>query len=412
MTPMKTDSGKKTFSLDPARSGKRLYGRNLIRASASTAMKNILLTSVLLFPVLAAAINITCLMQPRAGAADPYWNDVARYLAGMEVRESSALRPLTAEPRYREHVSFMDNLWGMIRKESIDLIRPWRDRNMPSVRGGSTAFYPLSGADFINLYTLYPDARTYLMIALEQPGDADQLRDHASRRLIDGLAPIERGIYLYGVNNYFMSKVMMEEMNNTLLPGTAPVLLIFMARMGLTVTGVENIAIDSTGAIAPRTSPKAAGAKATGVRILFTGSGAIGTRELIYLSLRLGPESVDRATAEGMFFDRLKHIRTMLKSAVYILQENKYAPLKDFILGRSVLVTQDDSGIPYGAFDSAWKVRLFGKYNPLDLRGCTMKPQKDLARGYESGSLPLPFNFGYGILRGPGQSNLMIAEKK
>jgi hypothetical protein len=38
--------------------------------------------------------------------------------------------------------------------------------------------------------------------------------------------------------------------------------------------------------------------------------------------------------------------------------------------------------------------------------------QKDLARRYREGSLPLPFNFGYGILSGPHQSNLMIALKK
>lgn len=410
---MKTEREKRTFSLDPARSTRRLYGRNLIRASASTAVKNILLTTILLFPLLAAAINVTCLMQPRATAADPYWNDVARYLAGMEIRKTSVLMPMTAEPRYREHISFMDNLWGMIRKETIDLIRPWRDRNIPSVRGGSTAFYPLSGADFINLYTLYPDARTYLMIALEQPGDAALLRDHASRRLVDGLAPIERGIYLYGVNNYFQSKVMMEELNNTLLPGTAPVLLIFMARMGLTITGVENIAIGPSGAIVPRNGLKAADTKAAGIRILFTGSGAIGTRELIYLSMRLEPGSVDTAAAEGRFFGRLAGMRTMLKSAVYILQDGKYAPLKDFILKRSSLIVQDDSGIPYGAFDGRWSVTLYGTYNPyMSLRGCTIRRQDDLAKAYGEKSSPLPFNYGYGILQGQGQSNLMVAEKK
>ena len=410
---MKTDPEKRIFSLDPARSTRRLYGKNLVRASASTAIKNIFLTFVLLLPVLAAAINVTCLMQPRTAAADPYWNDVARYLAGMEVRETSVLKPGTADPRYRAHIAYMDKLWGMIRKETIDLIRPWRDGNIPSMGGGGTAFYPLSGADFINLFTLYPNARTYLMIALEQPGDAALLRDHGSNRFLDGLMPIQRGIYLYGVNNYFQSKVMMKEMNNTLLPGTAPALLIFMARMGLIITGVENIFIGDSGNIVTARPAKGGPRPVAGIRILFTGSGAAGTRELIYLSMRLEPNSVDTATPEGRFFNRLRRVRTMLKSAVYILQDKKYAPLKDFIVERSALIVQDDSGISYGAFDHGWKVRLYGKYNPyMSLGGCTIRRQEDLAQAYRKESFPLPFNFGYGILQGQGQSNLMVAEKK
>ncbi|HOD15200.1 MAG TPA: hypothetical protein PK307_00290 [Spirochaetota bacterium] len=410
---MKTEPDKKLFSLDPDRSTRRLYGKNLIRASASTAVKNVLLTCVLLLPVLAAAINVTCLMQPRTAAADPYWNDVARYLAGMEVRGTSVLKPKTADPRYRAHIAYMDNLWGMIRKETIDLIGPWRNDNIPSVGGGGTAFYPLSGADFINLFTLYPDARTYLMIALEQPGDAALLRDHASNRFLDGLMPIQRGIYLYGLNNYFQSKVMKQEMNNTLLPGTAPALLIFMARMGLTITGVENITIGNTGNIVSAGPAQGAARQVAGIRILFTGSGAAGTRELIYLSMRLEPDSVDTATPEGRFFNRLHRTRTMLKSAVYILQDEKYAPLKDFILKRSALIVQDDSGISFGAFDGRWKVSLYGKYNPyMSLGGCTVRRQEDLAQAYARASFPLPFNFGYGILQGQGQSNLMVAKKK
>ncbi len=410
---MNTESDKKLFSLDPARSTRRLYGKNLIRRSASTAVKNILLTCILLLPVLAAAINVTCLMQPRSSAADPYWNDAARYLAGLEIRDSSVLKPKTADPRYRAHIAYMDNLWGMIRKETIDLIRPWRDDTMPHAGGGGTAFYPLSGADFINLYTLYPDARTYLMIALEQPGDAALLRDHVSNRFLDGLAPIQRGIYLYGVNNYFQSKIMMREMNNTLLPGTAPALLIFMARMGLTITGVENITIGASGTFAAPGAAKAAARHVAGIRIFFTGSGAPGTRELIYLSMRLEPGSVDTATPEGRFFNRLGRTRTMLKSAVYILQDDKYASLKDFILKRSSLIVQDDSGIAFRAFDGRWKVKLYGKYNPyMSLGGCTIRRQEDLAQAYMKESFPLPFNFGYGILQGQGQSNLMVAKKK
>lgn len=382
-------------------------------------MKKLLVFSILIFPVLVAGTHITCKTAgPIAGhdGSGAYWNDVARYLAGLPVDEKSVLHARTLEPHYREHARFMNGLWERIQKETVDLIRPWRDKNVPS--GGSTAFYPLSGADFINLYCLYPDARNYIMIAMERPGDAALLADHASRRLTDGLLPIQRSIYLYGVNNYFQSKVMMREMNNTLLPGTAPVLLIFMARLGLTITGVENICIGDTGTIVPLppSGQKDAGAavkRVTGTRITFRKSGERRTSELVYLCMKIEPGSVDEKLPEGRFFNRLKGLSTMLKSAVYILHYKTYEPVRDFILTRSDTIVEDDSGIPYSSFTGRWKIKLYGVYRPyMALGGCRPVMQDDLKKSYKEESYPLPFNFGYGILHGAGQSNLMVARKR
>jgi hypothetical protein len=395
---------------------KRLYGKRLIKGGTPDILRTMLVLSILMFPVLIAGINITCLMQPRYVSADPYWNDVARYLAGMEISGKSMLWPKIKDPRYLDHVKFMDNLWGMIEKETIELIRPWRNQNIPGVKRYGTAFYPLSGADIINLCTLFPDSRSYIMVAMEQSGEVSDLRDVGSQRLIDGLVPIQRSIYFYGTCNYFQTKVMIQEMNNTLLPGTAPVLLIFMARLGFTVKHVENIGIDGSGSIMPLAAMKP-GQKPekliSGIRIYFTGKGELGNRELVYLSMRLEANSVDPAMPEGRFFNRLRNVKTMLKSAVYILQDKRYEPLKNFILRKSAVIVQDDSGILFKDFNGGWDIKLYGAYNPiLNLPGCCVLKQDDLAESYRKQSLPLPFNFGYGILLGPGRSNLMVAKRK
>ena len=347
-------------------------------------------------------------------AAVPPWNDVARYLAGLDLPAGSPLASRAADPRYREHARFMDDLWGKIEEGTVSKIGAWRRETLPPVKIG-TAFYPLSGADFINLYTLYPKASRYLMIALEPPGDASHLLDFGSARMVEGLAPLRRGIYLYGVHNYFQSRVMYREMHNTLLPGTAPVLLIFMARLGLTVTGVENVLIDASGNLVPagRAPPGAAAPGNRGVRIRFNGKGVRGAGELVYLSMRLRGDSADPSTPEGKFFGRIRNAGTLLKSAVYLLQDDRYVAFRDFILSRSSLIVQDDSGIAYGAFDAKWEIDLYGTYRPaLGLRGCVVRYQHDLEEAYRKESRPLPFKFGYGILVGPNQSNLMIARKK
>ncbi len=392
---------------------KRLYGKSLIRKKSTDIMRRILVFCILIFPLMAAGINITCLMQPRDVAVDPYWNDVARYLAGMEVREKSILYAKSKEPRYSDHRRFMDGLWSRIQKETIDIIVPWRDKNVPSVSSRATAFYPLSGADFINLHTLFPDSRRYLMIALEPEGDSAVLRDHQSQRLIDGLVPVQRSIYLYGVNNYFQSKVMSQEMTNRLLPGTVPALLIFMARMGLVIKSVDNVFIGESGdLVSIKGSPanKEKG-KIYGIRIIFNGRDG-SSRELVYLSMKIGPRSVDPATPEGKYLGRLNSMKTMMKSAVYLLHHRPFDSVRDFILKRTIVMVQDDSGIPYRFFTDGWRVTLYGKYRPaMALKYCMPVSQSDLKERYQAGVQPLPFNFGYGILFGPGQSNIMVAKK-
>lgn len=393
---------------------KRLYGKSLIRKKTPEILQRVLVFCILVFPIMAAGVNITCLMQPRNVSVDPYWNDVARYLAGMEVREKSVLYPRTTEARYLDHRRFMDGLWAKVQKETIEIIVPWRDKNVPSVHSRATAFYPLSGADFINLHTIFPDSRRYLMIAMEPEGDAAVLRDHRSRRFIDGLGPVEKSIYLYGVNNYFQSKVMAQEMTNKLLPGTAPALLIFMARMGLVITSVDNIYIGDTGdlVVLPGCPARKEKDKIYGIRIGFTGRDGT-SRELVYLSMKIGPRSVDPSTPEGKYLGRLNGIKTMMKSAVYLLHHRPFDSVRDFILKRSIVMVQDDSGIPYRFFTEGWKVTLYGKYRPaMALKYCMPVSQPDLKERYSEGAKPLPFNFGYGILFGRGQSNMMVARKK
>lgn len=364
--------------------------------------------------ILLAGIYFTCPTQPRHYATDPYWNDVARYLAGMDVEQKSVLWPLTQEYTYTMHRQFMDNLWNRIQKETIDLIVPWRTQNMPPLRKRATAFYPLSGADFINLYTLFPDSYRYLMIAMEPGGDVSILRDYTSRRLVDGLWSIQRSIYLYGMSNYFQTRVMSQEMTNTLLPGTAPSLLIFMARLGLVIKSVENVRIGPGGTLV-RTmfdSTRPAPGITTGIRIGFIGDDG-SRRELVYLCMKLGPGSVDRATSAGKYLHRLSDIKTMMKSAVYLLHHSPFEPVRDFILEKSVLMAQDDSGIPYHYFTEGWDTSLFGVYRPaMHLHDCLPVWQADLYEKYLQGAPELPFNFGYGILFGPRQSNLMIARKQ
>lgn len=347
----------------------------------------------------------------------PYWDDLARFLAGMPLRAESSLATLTGTDSYRRHVSVMNRFWGMVLSENTNHIASWRAAHLTRRYAKNIAFYPFSGADFVNLYTLFPDSRYYIMIALEEPGSVPDPMKLSSWQLQAGLSSVQRGIWTIASENYFKSGIMQRELNNKYLEGVTPILLLFAARLGCTVTDVVPVCLDESGSIKALERDgrlKTKTPSTTGIYIDFKAPGERGRRTLVYLRHRLSAGSLDARTAEGKFFNRLRHLNTVIKSAVYLLHRESLKGFCDFILDRSDLVIQDDSGIPYRYFDKRrWEITRFGIYvYPRSLKDLPNPPyQPDLALDYARKSLPLSFNFGYGVLTGRGRSNMVHAVK-
>ena len=152
-----------------------------------------------------------------------------------------------------------------------------------------------------------------------------------------------------------------------------------------------------------------------GNRITFTAPGDRTQREIIYLSMRLGGNSMDANTPEGRFFNSLSGLNVLIKSAIYLFHRTGYRDLATFILNRTNLLIQDDSGIPFSYFDrNSFEIGLFGNFDtPVRLVEIPRPPQQpDLAQAFRERSQPLPFHFGYGVLRRDRVSNLLLAVRK
>ncbi len=356
-----------------------------------------------------------CDVREKTIEGNAFWNNLSRFLAGMTVPEKSEFWKHTQSRYYQRYTTFMNNFWNQVEVENIDPIVPWRDENIPRKHSGTTVFYPLSGADFVNMYLLFPDAPRYLMIALEKPGSILQLQDLSRKKVQYGLSCIKRVIYPYCYLNYFQSRTMKHEMANFNITGVAPIILIFMARLNLRIIDLQAIGIESTGAIMPldrRGLIQGEKPEATGIRIHFTQGEKV--QEVIYFSMRLGDEKVSTDTGIGRYLNSSASMRTLMKSAVYLLHMKRFSGVRDFILRKSAIIVQDDSGIPFNSFDTKiWELKLYGVYEPpYKIKGCYWSNQQDLQKSYEKVDTVLPFNFGYGSLRGRNKSNLMIAIKK
>ncbi len=351
-------------------------------------------------------------------AGADYWHDLSRLLAGMPVRSDSAFFPATISGTYRKHALKMDEYWERVESENIARIYPWKKIHIDQDFKYNTAFYPLCGGDFINLYTFFPSARRYIMVSMEPPGAIPDPLKLSEGRLKRGLDELRGSIWSIARINYFVTKAMRIRMNNPHIGGTLPVYLLFAARLNLRVTGIESVGIADNGMITAldnRGFINGVRPSTRGNRILFRAPGDTTDREILYLGMRLSPKSVDPRTPEGKFFSSLDRLNILIKSAIYLFHRAEYHTLGRFFLDRCSMLIQDDSGIPYRFLDNdQFTISLYGAYDrPVSLVEIPNPPrQNDLARQFKIQKGDLPFRFGYGVLRKDRASNLLLAVRK
>jgi hypothetical protein len=73
----------------------------------------------------------------------------------------------------------------------------------------------------------------------------------------------------------------------------------------------------------------------------------------------------------------------------------QFSRVRDFIVGKTEFIVQDDSGIPVRFFpDRQWERSFFGAYDgPIQL--FANRYQQDLQQAYATSARPLDFGIGY-----------------
>jgi hypothetical protein len=87
-----------------------------------------------------------------------------------------------------------------------------------------------------------------------------------------------------------------------------------------------------------------------------------------------------------------------------------FSMIRDLLLTQSVTILQDDSGLPYRAFDpTQWHITLYGNYlGPIS--EIAWAEQKDLREAYATGDIkPMPFKTGYGA---KDRANMLFAKRR
>jgi hypothetical protein len=361
-----------------------------------------------------AAVIVTIGAPPTQAAERASADDTARVLAGLRPSPGSPLVALTKTAAWQRHAARFDSVFEVKDRDSLSRIRVFTAKQIP--QSDRPLLYFFSGPDFLYANAFYPDATTYVLSGLEPAGEIPRIEELHPRALEYTLHNTERSLSSILNLSFFQTNDMRSQLSSGPVFGTLPIIYVFLARAGKTINEAETIVLDQDGNITQAAAEGKSGELAAappdgvrGIRIIF--SDKTHPRQTLYYFS--GDVSNDGLRKSGLlkFCATLGQANALIKSASYLLHRDRYGDLRDFISKQSVLILQDDSGIPVSHFDSSkWDLQPFGNYvGPIPLFG--NRYQASLARLFrEPNRKAIDFGVGYQWRR--NTSNLLLASKK
>jgi len=328
-------------------------------------------------------------------------SDVARYLAGMPVSEGSPLASLTRDPQWLAHSNSMNLSFAKMETRQLSNIRTWRATMLAPVIPNGVCLYLFGGPDFLYANVFFPDAPAYVLQGLETIDSIPDLLTLPAPALDGTLQNIQISLNNALNYTYFETKDMREDFARSELKGVLPILFVFIARSGQTIAKVDYISLAPNGAVLDgfRSAVR-------GVRILLDDPRTGKEKSLYYFTADLSNGAVSPGILR--FCSTLGPTNSFIKAASYLMYEDSFSTVRNFLLSVSGSIVEDDSGIPVHYFTSDhWTLRFFGSYvGPIDL--FKKYYQTDLYQDYGANTpKPLTFGFGYQINR--RTSNLIVA---
>jgi hypothetical protein len=350
---------------------------------------------------LAAAFILAVALPARSAEVTP--DDTAKFLAGMQPSADSPLMPLTKDPSWQRHARFFDNAFGQLETRQLAKIRNWSETHLAAPK--PTMFYMFSGPDFLYANAFYPKATTYVLAALEPPGQVPDLTKLPRNVVGAALYNVEHSLGSILSFSFFITKQMKSDLRTGQIGGTLPVLYVFLARSGKTIKSVTPVSLDAEGQV--KTGSENPGPNAPrGTRITFAGSDGV-EKTLYYFSTDLSNAGA-KSSGFLKFCSTLAPGNSLIKSASYLLHSGNFTVARDYLLANSATIIQDDSGVPLQYYSpKQWRFFPFGRYNgPIgEFPGRYQQSYAELFRRAE------PINFGIGYRWRTNDSNLLLAVK-
>jgi hypothetical protein len=329
----------------------------------------------------------------------------ARFLAGISA-DGVPLGGGDAARAWTEHASEFGKAWDELERRQLAPIREWAPQFLEaSYDETAPLFYMFSGPDFLYAHAFFPRASTYILCGTEPIGPLPDVGKIPPAVLGSALTSLRKSLESVLSWSFFITKNMKTDLNQTQLNGTLPVLYVFLARAGCTIETVENVALDGAGNFVA-----AANATTPGVKIVFRSTDG-SEQTLYYFSTDLSDDGIAARPGFIRFCEAQGRGSALLKAASYLLHQQNFGRVREFLLSHSSIIVQDDSGIPHRFFaPEKWTLRYCGHYVGA-ISAFKEFPQPDLAQAFAT-TMPAPLPFAFGYQWQPNRSSLVIARPR
>lgn len=357
-------------------------------------------------PILASACLVLCISgcssstkaKPAGSGVENPLNDAAKFLAGVPGRPGGAFATFEREEAWKTHSAEMEKLWSDFEHSYLGPARAFQKREMaPVVRYSETVFYPFSGPDVPFLMTFFPSGSTYIMAGLEPVGPIPEPAHFTPEMLDRYLSGLRFAASEMFGRSFFRTSEMDRQFRGQIARGLLPVIFMLLTRSGCEIENARHVQITPDGVVQPAPD----NGKPRGVEIeIRRPDGA--TARLYYFSTDLA-KGLETDPRFLRFLDHSGAPDTFVKSGSFLLHWRMCQRLRKYILEKSRLVLQDDTGVPFRYFVAAgWNVRLFGEY-AVPESPFRKQFQPDLAAAFEEPgrAKPLGFSLGYGARKRP-----------
>jgi hypothetical protein len=356
--------------------------------------------------IMLSILATTLCLYAQPPAAPPPPNDTARFLAGMPISKNSPLAPLTQDPAWQEHSAFFEKAFEKLNSRQLSKLHIWQGAYLPESKESiPVAYYMFSGPDFLYVDQFFPNASVYILCGKESMGPPpDPLR---VADLSGALHNLENAMNASLTTSYFITKDMKVDLQQQQLNGTLPILYVFLARADKTINDVTFISLNRNGAF-QESAPGRGGTP--GVRINYTDNQSGNSQTMFYFTTDISDGGIGSNPAFMNFCNHYGVGASFLKSSSYLMFEEGFAKVRNFILDHSSIIVQDDSGIPISYFNrDKWNLRFFGTYlGPIELFRQYNQPR---LRELFDQSNPAPLGIGFGYRWNYKESNLIVAQR-
>jgi len=344
--------------------------------------------------------------RPVQPSGPPPPDDTARFLAGMPLPKNSPLTSLTNDPAWQEHSANFEKAFAKLNTRRLTKLHAWETQYFAEAQEHiPVAFYMFSGPDFLYVDQFFPKADVYILCGKEALGPPpDPLR---AGNLAAALHNLEEAMYSSLRFSFFITKDMKVDLQSQELKGTIPILYVFLARADKSIKDVTYGSLNGNGDF-QQSRPGSGGTP--GVRIQYIDNHSGQEQTLYYFTTDISDGGISSTPGFLRFCDKFGVGGSFLKASSYLMFENGFNRIRNFILDHSKTIVQDDSGIPLTYFNrDRWNIRVFGNYvGPIEIFKQHYQPK--LKEMFEQSSAP-PINFNFGYRWNYKESNLIIASR-